>query len=234
MIHDIHYSSLLDARMQPLVQSQDYKALTSLLGSLPHSQFRTACYMMGERYALQVESKAYWQMTRELVCFNNKAFLVTMLKALPMRFEKGLNSVADEGFANLCEVLNDIDMHKAISLILPLLKNEKEVALVFERMSIHDAKQKIMLLLQVPTLPCSYVLFSSLRYVEEEQAFMTKVVIYLVKRADSLAFNLASLIRTYFGLENINGTFSLNLKPYQLSRLETSYQAFAQVMQFQL
>jgi hypothetical protein len=53
-----------------------------------------------------------------------------------------------------------------------------------------------------------------------------------MKRGDSQSFNLASLLRLSFGLEEVRGTFSLSLEPYQLSRVEQNYDAFVQVMTF--
>jgi hypothetical protein len=47
-----------------------------------------------------------------------------------------------------------------------------------------------------------------------------------MKRGDGLSFNLASLIKAYFGLDELKGTFSLRLKPYELARIESSYKAF--------
>lgn len=41
---------------------------------------------------------------------------------------------------------------------------------------------------------------------------------------------MASLIREYFGLDEVKGTFSLRLRPYQLSHIETSYESFLDIM----
>jgi hypothetical protein len=41
---------------------------------------------------------------------------------------------------------------------------------------------------------------------------------------------MASLLRLSFGLEEVRGTFSLSLEPYQLARIEQSYDAFLQTM----
>jgi hypothetical protein len=56
------------------------------------------------------------------------------------------------------------------------------------------------------------------------------VAYFLMKRGDALSFNLASLMKEYFGLEEMKGTFSLRLKPFELARLETSYRAFCDKM----
>jgi hypothetical protein len=52
-----------------------------------------------------------------------------------------------------------------------------------------------------------------------------------MKQGDGLSFNVASVFKIYFGLDSIRGTFSLQLAPYELSRLEQSYEAFAKVVE---
>ena len=50
MIRDVHYSAVIDRRLSPFVLSGDFNGLFSLLDSFSHSQFRTAVYMLGEKY----------------------------------------------------------------------------------------------------------------------------------------------------------------------------------------
>ena len=52
----------------------------------------------------------------------------------------------------------------------------------------------------------------------------------LMRRGDALGFNLASLLKAYYGLDALKGTFSLNIQPYQLARLSADYRAFCQAM----
>lgn len=51
-----------------------------------------------------------------------------------------------------------------------------------------------------------------------------------MKRGDALSFNLASVTKSYFDLPAVGGTFSLRLRPYELSLLEASYADFCAVM----
>jgi len=77
-------------------------------------------------------------------------------------------------------------------------------------------------------MPVFYVLFHTLKYVEHDRSILIRTVYFLMKRGDDRSFNFASLLRSYFGLEEVKGTFSLKIEPYQLARLEGSYEAFSQ------
>ena len=229
MIRDVHYSVQIDRRIRPAVCQEDFDELLELLDSFSNSQFRTAVYMLGERYALELSADGFWRLFSVLLQRDSKAFLIVMLKALVKRMEKGEASIEDEGFKNLCHIMNEVDRQKTLQFLLPYLKDEEQVRYLFRCFSM-EANEWIPYLIKVNTLPCAFVLFSSLRYIEHERDYLVRIAYYLMKRGDGLSFNLASLMKAYFGLEELKGTFSLQLKPFELARLETSYKAFCDRM----
>ncbi len=229
MIRDVHYSVQIDRRIRPAVCQEDLDELLKLLDSFSNSQFRTAVYMLGERYALELPADGFWRLFSVLLQRDSKAFLIVMLKALVQRIEKGEASIEDEGFKNLCQIMNEVDRQKTLQFLLPYLKDEEQVRYLFRCFSM-EANEWIPYLIKVNTLPCAFVLFSSLRYIEHERDYLVRIAYYLMKRGDGLSFNLASLMKAYFGLEELKGTFSLQLKPFELARLETSYKAFCDRM----
>ena len=230
MIKDVHYSVMLDKRLAPLVMQEEYARLTDVLDSLSHSQFRTAVYMIGERYAPGLPADAFWRLFTTLVKWNPKAFLVVMLKAFSERMGKGTAGIRDDGFSRLCGIMNEVDRQKTIDFLLPFLTDDEEVRHLFRCLGLQEAGRWIPYLMRVNTLPCAFVLFSSLRYIEHERDYLVRIAYYLMKRGDGLSFNLASLMKAYFGLDELKGTFSLQLKPFELARLETSYKAFCEKM----
>ena len=221
---------MLDKRLAPLVMQEEYARLTDVLDSLSHSQFRTAVYMIGERYAPGLPADAFWRLFTTLVKWNPKAFLVVMLKAFSERMGKGTAGIRDDGFSRLCGIMNEVDRQKTIDFLLPFLTDDEEVRHLFRCLGLQEAGRWIPYLMRVNTLPCAFVLFSSLRYIEHERDYLVRIAYYLMKRGDGLSFNLASLMKAYFGLDELKGTFSLQLKPFELARLETSYKAFCEKM----
>lgn len=230
MIKDVHYSLQIDRRMKPLVTAADFEGLLELVYSFSNSQFRTAVYMLGERYAMDLPRDTFWELFALLLERDAKAFLVVMLKALSDRMRKGEAAISDEGFGRLCGMMNDIDRQKTIDFLLPFLTDDEQVRRLFRCFGMQETSELMPFLIRVNTLPCAFVLFSSLRYIEHERDYLVRIAYYLMKRGDGLSFNLASLMKAYFGLEELKGTFSLQLKPFELARLETSYKAFCERM----
>ena len=230
MIRDVHYSAVIDRRLSPFVLSGDFNGLFSLLDSFSHSQFRTAVYMLGEKFSLELPVDGFWELFAQLISKDSRAFLVVMLKALTKRMEQGHVEIYDKGFLSVCRKMNETDRRKTIVFLLPYLKDDEQVRHLFKCFMMQDAIEWIPFLIKVNTLPCAFVLFSSLRHIEHDRDYLIRVAYFLMKQGDGLSFNLASLMKVYFGLDELKGTFSLQLKPFELARLETSYKAFCEKM----
>ena len=103
-------------------------------------------------------------------------------------------------------------------------------------LGIHDSRRRVDFLLHTSGLVAAFVLLRTLRFEEHDSYYLTSVCRQLMHRAstlshstgqaDSLSFNMASLLRTYFDLPDLRGTFSLTLEPYELSRLDTDFDVF--------
>ena len=188
--------------------------------------------MLGELILPVLDENDAWAMALELVRYDSRAFLVTMLKALTERYQNaGLNlrsSGARTFFAYVSE--NEIDAKKTLERMLPVLRTSDDVAWLLRKLHVEEGLPRLSHLVNVATLPCSYALFVTLHHADPERPLLIRIVRFLMRRGDALGFNLASLLRTCYDLVEINGTFSLHLQPYQLARIENSYEAFCQAM----
>ncbi|MCD7721865.1 MAG: hypothetical protein LUI09_06505 [Prevotellaceae bacterium] len=225
---DKHYHPALEARLRVLLAQRDWQGVTAYVDSLSNSQFRTAGYMLGEALMPSLPDSDFWQLASVLVRHNSKAFLVTMLKSAAAR---GLD-VGSEGFASFCRLLipNETDTHKALTRLLPLLRSPEEVQRLFAFLGVSDPQRMLRYLLPVATEAASFQLLLTLRFLDHDRGLLLRAVNYVMKRGGDLSFNLASLLKTYFGLDEVKGPFSRSVEPYELSRLAASYKAFCQAL----
>ena len=231
---DNHYNPALYARLQQLAGQSDWQGVLSYIRTLSNAQFRTAGYMLGERIMPALGEAATWEMACVLCNDDAKAFLVTLMKTIAERIGNGelhLRSTGARTF--LAQVKgNAIDRQKAAMQLLPVLASPDDIRWLMRHLDIEEGRDQLALLLRVPTKAASYALFCTLRYAEHDRPLLIRTAQFLIQRGDGLGFNLASLIRTYYGLDEVKGTFSLHVQPYQLARIEASYDAFCDVMKF--
>ena len=226
MVMDRHYSNTLEQKLLPPLLTGDAEELVRLLASFSRSEQRTAGYMLGERLLLDCSAELYWKMTEALVRHESKAYLITLMKTFLERLERGTASLSDEPFKRLAAGFNDVEKQKVALLILPELDQPKQVELLFQVLGVGKGREQMVYLVRVDTLPCLFLLLRSLRYIEHDRIEVLKVARQLMKRGTGGSFNLASIIKVAFGLDELQGTFSLRLQPYQIARLEQSYEAF--------
>lgn len=225
---DRHYSKTIEQHLLQPLKDADPEGLIRLLSSFSRSEQRTAGYMLGERLLLDCPVELYWQMTEALVCYDSKAYLITLMKTFLLRLSRGTASLSDVTFGRLAAGFNEVERQKVALLLLPELEQPKQVEQLFQLLRLANGREQLVYLIRVDTLPCLFLLLRSLRYVEHDRAEVLKVARQLMKRGSGSSFNLASIVKVAFGLDELSGTFSLRLQPYQIARLEQSYEAFCQ------
>lgn len=214
--------------------------LLSYLDGLSNSQFRTASRVLGERVLVDAEMEFFWPIFKTFFLRNRKAYLGTLLKALGTRISKDgkpVDSCVFEkvgiwgpDFQYVCMELTETDQKKVLLTLLPLFDSPSDIERLFMQCGLTERSAWIPYLLQLTTKPCAYLLLKAMRYVEHDRNLLIRTCHFLMKRGDAHSFNMASLLRLSFGLEEVRGTFSLSLEPYQLARVEQNYAAFLQVM----
>ena len=222
----------LESRLRLLIAGQEYRALKETLDTLSHSRFRMAGQIIGQQIAPQLRKDAFWDLFRVLTSWQPKAFLVTMAKSAATGIAEGRLSVDDEGFGQECERLreNDKDRYKMVMTLLPVLTAPEDIRRLLVGLGYTEMHTWIALLLADLRLPTAYLLLQALHYVENDRTMLLRVAVRLKTQGDWLSFNMASLMRTMFGLEELGGTYSLQLDAYQLSGIEQSYEVFCKVL----
>ena len=234
MSNDKRYNPIIYSRLAVLCGQQDWDGVVRYLQSLSHAGFRTAGYLLGERFLTEVAEEEYWTAFRRMVEFDTKALLGTLLKTAVNRLGQGTLSVRHPGFVALAEWLEaedrKVDEHKILLYLIPALSADSDMEALFVRFHVNEPRRRMDYLLRGNSLPCYFLLFRTLRFLEHDKPLLTECCRFLMKKGDSLSFNMASLVKRYFDLPRVQGTFSLCIQPYEMARLEASFDTFAKVM----
>lgn len=232
---DQHYHPVIFGRLTALFAAADWERLVAYLDSLSNAHFRTAGYIIGERLMCDVGRETFWTVMLRLTVWQSKAFLVTMAKAAVPRLKGGTLSLEDDGFARLAALLaqpgHEIDREKLLRQWLPAMSDPNAIERLFDMLAIHDARRRLAALIRVDTLAANYVLLRTLRFEEHDHAFLVLTCRELMHRQSNSSYNLASLVRAFFGLDEVRGVFSLTLEPYEIARADSDFAVFARIVQ---
>jgi len=237
-----NYHPIVYTRLRQLFAAGDWEALIAYLEGLSNAHFRSAGNMIGERLLSNVTGDVFWEVARRLIAWQPKAFTVTMAKAATPRLVAGTLSFSDAGFLQLAAYLSSderiIDRQKLLLQWLPIISEPQTMERLFDLLHVSEPRRRVDFLLRTDGLTSAFVLLRTLRFEEHDREYLTNVCRQLLRRtstlssghAGSLFFNLASLLRTYFDLPDLRGTFSLALQPYELSRLDTDFDTFCRIV----
>lgn len=217
-------SSVLRTQLAAYIKGGNAVSLRDYLLTLRNADFRLAGAVLADKTLWK--GADFWLFATELVSANNRAFLGTMLKAASaLRLDK-----PTPDFAAACTT--EIDRRKVLEALLPCCTAPGEVMYLMELFGVERSEYTLRtgVLFRVGTAPCYYVLFNLLKLIEDNQQLLRRFGVELIRKGDKRSFNLACIIKEYFGLAELPGTFSLSLPPYELSRLDESYEAFLTIL----
>lgn len=228
------FSASILSRLSLLCERAEWDALAVYLTTLSNADFRTAGNLLGERVLEACQGEAFWQTFAAIVNINPKAFLVTCLKSVSRRYQAGLISFSSEALglyaAKVVEEKQVIDRRKFLDTVLPLCATPEEVNDLLALFGLEEADERMAFLLKAESLPVYFVIFQTLRRNDADHKQIIHYCNLLKRKATRYAFNLVSIARIYFDISEITGCFSLQIEPYQLSRLDCSYQEFSRWM----
>lgn len=217
-------SSVLKNQLQVFISAGKAEALRNYLLTLRNADFRLAGVVLADK--MLWKGADFWLFAAELVRANNRAFLGTMLKAaVALRYDKPTID-----FAAACTTA--IDRRKVLEALLPCCSAPSDVVRLIEQFcqESSDTSLRTGVLFRAGTAPCYFVLFNLLKQSEDDLSLLRRYGVELIRKGDKRSFNLACIIKEYFGLAELPGTFSLSLPPYELSRLDESYETFLTIL----
>ena len=230
MINVRHHHPVLLNRLKQHFEAGDANALNTTLNNLSAADFRTAGLLLADNL-LPAYPQLFWNFFLSIVPTKPKAFLGTFLKAaltLYRQDRSAMNFTALEVFSK--EFATAIDAKKCLEYLIPGFSSVDEVQRILDIFPPETYAQKAMILLKAATPISYYLLFQTLQSADEDKDSLRNYCLYLMKRGDSLSFNMAVILRSYFDLPSLPGTFSLKLEPYQLSRLNDSFENFNKLL----
>ena len=217
-----------------MAKAGNASGLLAFMRSLSHSDFRTCSKQLGERILPELaDSATYWALFSKVVPAHSKAFLGTFLKAAVARSKNGALALLENEalLKSFAEKASAIDQRKTLEALLPAARQTEEADLLLRLFSPREETARIEQLLAQPDTPViCYALFRELRKHDGNIPLLRRAALRLMQKATPNAFKMARIIQAYFGLENLPGTLSLRLEPYELSLLEQGEESFLRML----
>ena len=178
-----------------------------------------------------VDEEAFWRLFEAWVPQGVKALLGTFLKAAALRYRAGRLSLADGRLHRFArEVAGSVDKQKLLAALMPAVRSGDDALRLLALAEGLPLAPLARTLMRCGTPPAYFCLLRALQSRDAPPQTLRACCLMLMKEGSRLAFNMASIVAAYFGLDALPGTFSLALPPYELSRLDASYEQFEKLL----
>ncbi len=214
--------------IKEVVNECDKERLYAILGRLSNMEFKRSERMLREEVLSDLSNDKFWEVLYYLVTYRRQAFLSSVM-AVGRLAKIGELSFDCEYAKRLYQYLADASpeaIGKLVSMALPLLCTEEQFDELFVCFHVDDPRDRIALLLRSESPLVYFVLFKNLKQIPDHQDLVRKCCVYIMKRDNDMAFNMASIMRSYFGISELKSNFSLRIEPYELCLIDRSYETF--------
>lgn len=234
MVNVRRYNPVLKGRLQAIVSAGAEADIPAFFAALTNAERRTAGYLLAEELLPAMPREAdFFRLLFAIVPGAPKMFLGTFLKAWCLRY--GMRTAGVEGLCNAEAAgrFTEMDRRKTLEAVLPVLRTAGEVRILLQTFGGESVEYDARCLIAAGSACCYYELFLLLRRTDDNRDFLRRCCLHLMRRGDSLSFNMACVVCQYFDVPDVPGTFSLRLRPYQLGRMDLSEEAFLKVLRGQ-
>lgn len=206
----------------------NWQQVFNSLNSMSNMEFRRAESYIRTTILPTLPNDAFWNTLCQLVAYRRQAFLSGISAIRHLSDDDSLD-FSCSGALELSRLLHDHHpdaVNKAINIALPQLKTEEQINALLNTFAPNDENAHIAALIRVESPLTYYKLFTTLRHLPEGKQLALRCTQYIMKYGNDMAFNMAAIMKAYFGLDELHARFSLHIEPYELSQLDSGSDAF--------
>ena len=214
--------------LRQAIEEQDWERMADVLDRMSNMEFRHAETFVRQDVLPTLKNDEMWDAIFHLVNYRRQAFLSCVLAFEDSAGQETLDFTCNgaQELANTLRKDHPESLSKVVNMCLPLLKTTEQIEGLLETFETGKETNNIAALLKVESPLCYYTLFEHLRRIPENKPLASDCTRYIMKRGNDMAYNMAAIMKAYFGLDDIRGRFSLHIEPYELSMLDNSKDAF--------
>jgi len=216
--------------IEGLLAQENWDGLDVLLRRLSNSEFRRAERIVRDEILANMDNSSFWASYRFFVLYRPQAFLPCISNIKHLASDGSLN-FKNNDVAEISKSLSKANIGKLLGMAIPHLVTEQQFDELFNAFDFRSGSGCASLLIRHDTPLCYYMLFKTLVRHHDDRALILKCCHYLLKQNNDLAYNMASILRSYFGLHEIKIHLSLKIEPYEINYLDKSADTFYYILE---
>lgn len=220
----------INEQLTTYLDKNDFDGLRQWLGRLSNSDFRRMERNVRENIMSSLDNDRFWELFRFFATYRPQAFLpcIANIKHL---VDKATLNFDNDNVRKIAEELSEADTTKMVGMALPHLNEESQIDGLFKAFHFNDPFKCVSALIRLDSPLAYYILFKILKHNNDKRDLCVKTCLFLMRKNNDMSFNMASILREYFGLYEVKGQFSLKVEHYELNYIDKSFDTFKYVLE---
>ena len=214
--------------LQHIITEGDWQGLAAALDSMSNMELRRAETHIRTTILPSLANNDFWDALLHLINYRRQAFLSGILAIEHLANDGTLDFNCPEAkqLAQTLQKDSPESNGKIINMSLPLLKTEQQIEGLLDTFCTEGDQSRVAALLKVESPQTYYALFTTLRRMPEGKQLAKRCAQFIMKHGNDMAYNMAAIMKAYFGLDELSARFSLHIEPYELSGLDSGNATF--------
>ena len=215
-----------------LISNANWPGLYDRLGRMTNAEFRRTEQVIRESVMPTLSNAHYWDTFLHLLVYRRQAFLSSILAIRHLSHSGELDFTATEALAFIgwIHANSPESAVKLLRMGIPMLVSSQQILSMIQWADIADSREVASILTKETSPHAYHALFMMLKHNDDHPALLRSACMAMLRKGDDMSFNMASILRSYFDIQDINSTLSLQVEPYELSYLDQSADNFMHVL----
>lgn len=218
--------------LQQLIINANWTGLNERFNQMTNAEFRRTEQIIRENVLPTLSNAAYWNTYLHLILYRRQAFLSSILaiRHLARTDELSFSTAEAQAFISWIHANSPESVLKLLRMGIPQLSTSQQISSMIHWADSPDSREVAAILTKETSPHAYHALFQFLKHEDYNMPLLRTSCTTLMRKGDDMSFNMASILRSYFDIKDINSTLSLQVKPYELSYIDQSYDKFLHVL----
>ncbi len=223
---------LSDSNINTLIAQRNWDSLYSRFDRMSNSEFRRVQQMVRVQILPHLSADLFWDAYLHLLVYRRQSFLSSIMAIHHLAHAGQLTFDCPEALATSSWLrANSPDsVVKVLRMAVPELASSEQIQACFQWLDFSDSREIASILVHETSAHAYHALFTMLKHDDGNMPLLRSVFVNLLRKGDDMSFNMASILRAYFDIKDINCTLSLQIEPYELSYIDQSADNFMHVL----
>ena len=220
----------INEQLTTYLERDDFEGLRQWLGRLSNSDFRRVERIVREDIMPSLDNERFWEVFRFFAVYRPQAFL-PCIASIRHLSDNGTLNFENDDVRKIAKELPESGISKIVGMALPHLNDENQIEGLFKAFHFNDPFKCVSALIKQDSSLAYYILFKILKHNSDKRDLCVKTCQFMMKKNNDISFNMASILREYFGLQEVKGQFSLKVEHFELNYIDKSFDTFKYVLE---